>query len=421
MTSRADRIAAAEAAIDKLFPEAVTLLQDLVRQPSPLGDVRAAQEIIFQHLCQLGLDAHIAEIEPECIAGHPAFTPVPWSAAGQPNVWGVLPPTGSGGRSLVLNGHIDVVPPGPTDRWSYAPWGGTVDGGRMYGRGAFDMKSGLVAGLLAIRALLAAGVERNGALIFESVIEEECSGNGMLAQRLQTGLADGAIILEPTGDTTWIATPGVLWFEVIVSGKAAYVGQGGEFVNAIEVAAELIRRLKPLMVAELNAAFSNPAFRDLANPLTLSVGAIEGGGWPSAVPLECRFTCRMSYPIAWSFVEARHFVERHVAAAIDGGGWLAEHPPRVRFPGFRAAGWEYLADPTLLDLVGTAHLRETGRPLGRVGWPGTADARYFPPETPVVYYGPDGGGIHGPDEYVELDSVRQVARALVGIIAEWCA
>lgn len=282
------------------------------------------------------------------------------------------------------------------------------------------MKGGLVAGLLALRALIATGVRLRGRVMFERVIEEECRGNGMPAQRMRTGAVDGAIILEPTGDTTWIATPGVLWFEVAIRGKSAYVGQGGEFVNAIEAAAETIRRMKPHMVEELNASFAHPVFAHLTDPLTLSVGTIEGGGWPSAVPLECRFACRMSYPIDWTFDEGREFVERHVHAAMDGNDWFAAHPPRVRFPGFRAAGWEDRADPALLELVGAAHLQETGRELGRTGWPGTADGRYFPPETPVVYYGPSGGGIHRPDEFVDLNSVRCVARSLVAVIAEWC-
>jgi acetylornithine deacetylase len=355
------------------------------------------------------------------VVAHPAYAPVPWSATGQPNVWGVLPATGAGGRSLVLNGHIDVVPPGPGDQWQYGPWSGTVDGNRLYGRGSMDMKSGLVAGMLAMRALATTGVERRGPVIFECVIEEECSGNGMLAQRLQTGPVDGAIILEPTADTTWIITPGVVWFEITVSGKAAYVGQGTDLVNAIEVAADLIGKMKPRMVQELNAAFSHPGFAHLENPLALNVGAIEGGGWPSAVPLECRFTCRMSYPIDWSFKDVRRFVEHHLDQATAGDAWFAKHPPRLRFSGFRAAGWEYRADPALLDLIGAAHRLETGRELTRLGWPGTADGRYFPPETPVAYYGPAGGGIHGPDEYVELDSLRHVTRALVNIIAEWCA
>ena len=140
----------ARAKIDTLFADYVALLQELVRQPSSLGDVRSAQAIVYRHLVQLGLDAHMQDIEPEAVTSDPAFAPVAWSFAGQPNVWGVLPATSPGGRSLVLNGHIDVVPPGPPDFWHYDPWGATIAGDRMYGRGTMDMKAGLVAGLLAM-------------------------------------------------------------------------------------------------------------------------------------------------------------------------------------------------------------------------------------------------------------------------------
>jgi len=105
-------IDAATAEIDVRFADAVSLLQELVRQPSTLGKVRSAQEIVYRHLCHLGLDTRMMDIEPDAVAGQPAFAPVAWSSAGQPNVWAVLPGAGSGGRSLLLNGHFDVVPAG---------------------------------------------------------------------------------------------------------------------------------------------------------------------------------------------------------------------------------------------------------------------------------------------------------------------
>jgi acetylornithine deacetylase len=408
------------AAVDARFDESLDFLVRLVREPSLLGGVRPAQELIFRRLSQMGLSARIEDLPVDAIAGHPDYAPVPWSSSGQPNVWGVLPGAG-GGRSLALNGHIDVVPPDPVDWWSRDPWGGEIDGGRMFGRGALDMKSGLVAGLLAIQAVLDCGIERRGTIIFESVIEEECTGNGMLAQRAATGPVDGAVILEPTGETIWSATPGVLWFTVQVIGKAAYVGQPSALVNAVETAADLIGRLKAAIPPALNAAFDHPAFRHLENPLTLNIGRIEGGAWPSSVPLESSFTCRMAYPIGWTFAEARAFVEERVRAIAGANPWLAEHPPRVRFEGFRALPWEGDPDSELNRQLGAAHLAETGEPLRRTVFPGTADARYFGSGEAVTYYGPAGGGIHGPDEFVEIESVRRTARTLARFIAEWCA
>ena len=420
MSDRGERAAAAAAAVDAHFDEHVGFLAELVRLPSLLGQVRPAQELLYRRLRRMGLDAKIADPETDALVRQEAYAPVPWGHAGQPNVWGVLPPSGTGGRSLALNGHIDVVPAEPLDWWSHDPWGGEVHDGRMYGRGALDMKGGLVAGLLAIRAALDAGIERRGAIVFESVIEEECTGNGMLAQRLVTGPVDGAVILEPTALAVWTATPGVVWFTVRVTGKPAYVGRASDYVNAVERAAALIGTLKAAIVPSLNAAFAHPAFAHLDDPLTLSVGTIDGGVWPSSVPLECSFTCRMSFPIDWSINEARAFVLGQVRAASAADGWLADHPPTVRFGGFRASGWEGQPEGALNRALAAAHAAEVGGELRRSVFPGTADARYFGRDEPVTYYGPAGGSIHGPDEYVELASIRQTARTLARFIAEWC-
>jgi len=403
-------------AIDVRFDGYLALLAELVRRPSPLGSVRPSQELIHRQLLQIGLQASIQDIAYDAIAGNPNFAPVDWSSAGQPNVWGMLPAKGNGGKSLALSGHIDVVPSEPNDWWTFDPWGAEIANGRLYGRGALDMKSGLVAGLLAIQAIVDAGVENHGKIVFESVIEEECTGAGMLAQRIATGPVDGAVILEPTGLQTWMATPGVVWFDVTVRGKAAYVGRSSAYVNAVESAAALIGRFKPAVVAALNQAFMHPAFAHLENPLALSVGTIEGGVWPSSVPLECRFACRVSHPIDWSFAETREFVERQLAEACASDSWLALNPPSLCFNGFRAAGWE--ADPTW-GLLAALDAADTNGPVERTVFPGTADARFFGPGEQVVYYGPAAGGIHGPDEYVEIESIRQTAKTLVRLIVNW--
>lgn len=190
----------------------------------------------------------------------------------------------------------------------------------------------------------------------------------------------------------------------------------------------LIAHMKPPMVAALNAAFDHPAYASYAQPLTLSVGKISGGDWASNVPLECRFTCRMSFPIGWSFPQVRNFVEKHLAQAAAADPWLAERRPQIRYPGFRALGW-VIDDNTaaespsaLIQLLARCHLQATGRILERGVFMGTADARYFDLTAgeQAVYYGPAGGNQHAPDECVELESVRQVARTLAQLIVTWC-
>ena len=416
---------AAATAVDHYRDDYIQLLGDLVRCPTLLGAERPAQDILYRHLQVMGLEAERWDLDPEDLSSHSTFAPVDWGYQERPNVRGTLKPAGRAGRSLVLNGHVDVVSPEPVDWWSYDPWGATITDGRMYGRGSMDMKAGLAAALLAIQAVMDTGVELRGPVIFESVIEEECTGNGMLASRIRSGKVDGAVITEPTGLQAWTATPGVLWFEVTVRGKPAYVGKVGQYVNAIETATSLIARLKPAAVEALNAAFDHPSFAGYKNPLTLSVGKIQGGDWPSNVPLECRFTCRMSFPIGWSFDQARSFVETHLERASSSDPWLVEQPPTLRFPGFRALGWALdseAGDGSLIHSLSEAHQTVRGRSLKQEVFPGTADARYFSAQKgeQAVYYGPSGANLHAPDEYVELESLVETARVLARMIIVWC-
>ncbi len=409
-------------AVDRLRPEYVGLLATLVRQPSLLGQERPAQEIVYRHLRRrLGLNAEMWDLDLGALGRHPSFAPASWSYEGRPNVTAVWR-GGQGGRSLVLNGHIDVVSPEPTDRWTYGPWDAAVVGERLYGRGAYDMKSGLVAGLLALHAVREVAPQLRGTVIVESVIEEECTGNGTLAARLRSGKVDGAVITEPTDLAAKIATPGVIWFEVTVTGKPAYVGLGGQYVNAVDKAADLIAALRSVP-DELNRDFRHPLFRGVERPLTLSVGTIRAGDWPSNVPLECRFTCRMSFPLDWPVTRAQEMVERCIRDAALRDGWLAEHPPVVRYPGFRAAGWEIAPDAPLVELLGECHREVLGRAIDRVPTFGTADARYFDVAAgeQAAYYGPAGGGHHTPDEYADLESVAAAAKVLARFIVEWCA
>jgi len=266
------------------------------------------------------------------------------------------------------------------------------------------------------------GVELSGPVIFESVIEEECTGNGMLAARLRSGLVDGAVITELTDLKALTANPGVVWFEVTIRGKAAYVGEAGAYVNAIERAVALIERMKPSMIHALNAEFDHPDYSQYTQPLTLSVGKIEGGNWPSNVPLVCRFTCRMSFPIGWSFDKVRTFVEEQIGTAAAADPWLAANPPTIRFPGFRALGWAIEPDAPIIQTLDICHQATLEQPLERGVFMGTADGRYFDLDAgeQPVYYGPSGANMHAPDEYVELESVLNVARVLARFIVEWC-
>ena len=401
--------------------EYVALLTDLVRCPSTLGNEKGAQELLLQHVRSMGLDGELWDLDPETLQSDPDYVASGRQYAGRHNLTATLPPKGHGGQSLVLNGHIDVVSAEPTDWWQHDPWGAQIENGRLYGRGALDMKGGLVQALLAIRAVQSAEVFLRGAVIFESVIEEECTGNGTLACRGRSGPIDAAVLTEPVGLTATTANTGTLWARVVVKGRPAYVGQSGLYVNAVEKASYLISQLDSI-AEEINTTYQHPAFAAHDRPFTLSVGTIESGDWPSNVPLVCRFTCRLSYPPGVDVQAIQRLVERHIRDAAANDSWLSKHIPHVDYPGFRAHGWVIDADAPLVTALGNCHQLVTGKELQTGVLLGTADARYFDRDRgeQAVYYGPCGANMHAPDEYVDLASIVTGAETLACLIADWC-
>ena len=205
-------------------------------------------------------------------------------------------------------------------------------------------------------------------------------------------------------------------------GLPAYVGLGAQYVNAVDKATDLIVALRSLP-DELNRDVRHPLYAGVERPFTLSVGTIRAGDWPSSVPLECRFTCRMSFPLEWSVERAQQLVERCLREASSGDAWLAEHPPLVRYPGFRAKGWEIAADAPLVELLAQCHRGVAGRDITIAPTFGTADARYFDVAAgeQAAYFGPAGGGHHTPDEYADLESMAVAAKVIARFIVEWCS
>jgi acetylornithine deacetylase len=407
------------ATLDRLWPAYRSLLAGLIRIPSLLGTEARAQRYLATAAASVGLEVELWDVDPRTLSADPGYATADGGEVARPNLTAILPGTG-GGRSIAVSGHVDVVPIEPLRMWTRDPWGACVEDGRMYGRGALDMKGGLVAGLFAIHAIRDCYGALPGDIVFESVIEEECTGNGTLAARLRGPHVDAAIIPEVSGEDVQIANPGVLWFEVTVTGKPAYVGLAGASVNAIDVAIELVSALHE-MPRELNRGFAHPAYSGYEQPLTLNVGTIRGGNWPSNVPLECVVGFRLAFPLDWSVQNAQRFVTDHIAGFAVGHPWLAEHPPTVRWHGFRAHGFSIAKDAPIVSLLMSVIAEMTGTPAFVSPMFGTADARYFADRLiPAVYYGPAGGGMHAPDEWVDLASVRRVGGVLANTIFRWC-
>jgi acetylornithine deacetylase len=258
--------------IDRREDEFVQLVAALVKHPSLLGNEAEVQHFIAEHFRNSDLETDVWELD-ESIKDLPdsGDSGVPFE--GRPNVSGVRKGTG-GGRSLIINGHVDVVSPEPVDAWNYDPWAAEIVGNRMYGRGALDMKSGVAINILLPRLMRDAGIQTKGDLVLHSVIEEECTGNGALAASKQN-IADAAIVTEPSGGTLTIAHVGVMWFKIRVQGRSAHAAVAPTGVNAIEKTVPIIRALRQLDT-ELNKSI-HPLFKDFDHPINLNIGVMQSG------------------------------------------------------------------------------------------------------------------------------------------------
>ena len=214
------------AAIAAERPAMEDLLVRLVEAPTLLNREGAGQAIMRGAFEELGLAPIDVPLDAQALRAHPDASPFSWDLAGKANVvarWQATEPVD--GRSLVLNGHIDVVSPEPTTAWSAPPFAATRDGDWLQGRGAGDMKAGLVAIVGAVRALRRLGLAPRAPVELQSVVEEECGGNGALACVLAGHTADAVVITEPTGGAIQRSQVGVLWFGVRVTGRPAHAGR----------------------------------------------------------------------------------------------------------------------------------------------------------------------------------------------------
>ncbi len=410
------------AAIDDSTPAAISLLQELVRTPSLTGDEGAVQRLVARAMDESGLDVDCWEPDAAELAPYAEHVGSFETLAGRPNVVGRWKGTG-GGRSLILNGHIDTVEPGMRDQWEVDPFSAELRNGRIIGRGSLDMKAGVVANIIVARALRNAGWAPRGDLIVESVISEEDGGAGTLAAILRGYTADACIITEPTAFSIVVAQGGSLVFRIHVAGKSAHGAARNEGESAFEHFLPIFAELMALE-AERNRTIDHPLYAGMANKIPINVGVIRSGAWPSSVP-------------DWLIAEGRAglvpgetlagFKAEFVAAvmkATETDPWLAAHPPRVEWFSGQFAPAEIPAEHELVEAVSAAHRWVTGDTPPVEGVTYGADMRHFIDVAgiPCLMYGADRvEGAHAPNESVSIDDVITCAKTVAVAALRWCS
>jgi acetylornithine deacetylase len=436
--------------IDVMTDELAGMVSDVIRIPSVnprypgqvyeelVGGESRANDLLEDFYRRAGFTTHRIELEP-----------------GRANLVGVLEGAG-GGRSLILNGHVDVVPPGQTSDWSGGdPFSGRLDGGRITGRGASDQKAALVAAPVAAMALRDAGVRLAGDLILQSVVGEEVGEHDLgINAVLEAGFrADGAIVTEPTAAVSvdpfqpterLLVSPvsaGLLWMTLEVKGRAGHnnlrpelIRAGGvgvrAGVNAVEKGVYLVTMLQHLE-QQWGQSHNHPLFKP--GHFSLHPGVIVGGPHGALVPFFSAQFCRVEYSILYppdlGAEPIKAEIEQYVADACRLDPWLREHPAKIT--------WNLDWEPASLDVaheltaaVAKARRRALGDalppaagpdPLVR-GFDAVCDATYLDRAgIPSVICGP--GSIqfaHAVDESVAVADVVDAAKVYALAAMEWC-
>lgn len=410
--------------VDSRRGELLSLLSSLVRTPSenraPIGAELACQQLLAARLERAGFAPHL--YEPDTVPGlpqHPLFWPGR-DYRQRPNLAATLPGAG-GGRSLVLSGHIDTVPAGSLP-WTDSPFSAAIDGNRLYGRGAFDMKAGVAANLFVLEALRELGIRLRGNLTFESVVDEEFGGvDGTLAGRLAGYTADAAIISEPSSLRICPAQRGGRTVHITFSapnsgilspaGAAGVIEQLRLFLNALPAFVD-VRRL---------AAPRHPLYAHLDDPIPVTVARIQTAPWGTDEPPNVPPVCRLE--LFWQAMPGESLAD------IDQQfhTWFTELtrafavPPTIEHPIRWLPGSALDPSHPLIHEFSTAARQATGQTPAVQGIEGPCDLFVFHEfGIPALLWGPSGGNAHMPDEYVDIDSLLTSTKALLNFVSSWC-
>ena len=410
------------AAIRARFDAQLDATARLVAVPSLRGAEDPALDLVADLCRARGLEVDDWTVPVRELEHRPGFGPLETGDTVR-SVVATHRPGDGGGRSLILQGHVDVVPPGPLDMWTTPPFQPTLRDGWMYGRGAADMKSGLVATIFALDALAAIGLEPAGRVHLQAVVEEESTGLGALATLARGYRADACCIPEPTGEALNRSQVGVVWFRLAVRGRPAHVAYAGEGANAIMAAFHLIQALRELE-AEWNArAADHTHFGALDHPINFNPGKIRGGEWTSSVPATCEVDCRIAVLPGWDLADCRAEIERRVAAAAAAHPFLADNPPVLTWSGFLAEGYTFAGAGAVEATLARAHAAVNGEAaLPERLMTALTDTRFYGlyEGIPAFCYGPRGQFIHAFDERVDLASLERVTAVIAQFVAAWC-
>lgn len=402
-------------AIDTHTEKALLFLDALVAAPSIVGSEQRALDLFADEAVSLGLAVERLPFTngpfPDARAGV-----APPAERLTPNRYQMLATTpGEGPLLLLLNGHMDVVPAELQALWTTQPFEPDRRHGRVYGRGAADMKSGFAVGMLALRALrdVAPDLFATRRLGFLAVVEEECTGNGTLRSITEHGVtAPEVVVLEPTNLGLLVGGVGVLWIDVGVVAPSGHAQAANTHANPIDLGMRLVEGLGRWSETVARSE-PEPSMADGAKPYAVNLGKVRSGDWTSTAPSYAAFSLRVGFPRSWTPAAAEAEVRRVIAAFVETDpDFLVQ--PTITLTGLRAEGYLLDVQSPLVRDFSASHLDAHGVTPVAFTLGSTTDARIYLNDfgIPAVCFGAVGHDLHGIDESVEVQSIVDAARTL---------
>ncbi len=408
-------------AVDAGRGRTLALHQALVRTRSVTGDEGAMAARTAAAFRERGLTTETWTATAEEVREYLEHVGEQPGYEGRLNVYGTRAGSG-GGRSILLNAHIDTVPEGDHGLWTQPPFSANLVEGRVYGRGSCDMKGGLVTHLAALDALEAIGVRLKGDVSVAATVGEEDGGLGALSTVLRGKRADAVLVTEPTELALVTACEGSLVFRITITGRAAHAATRNEGVSALEKFLPIFADLQAFET-ERNATLHHPLYDAFANKVPINVGVVRAGNWASTVPEMLEAEVRVGLLPGEELQAFKGLVTGRILAAAARDPWLTTHPPVITFFGGQFIAAETPTDAPICEAIRKAHAAVTGRPPKTEAATYGADMRHFIAfgGMPCVMYG--AGDIklaHGPDENLPVAELLTATKTVACLLTEWC-
>jgi len=418
--------------IDESRPALIDLTRELVRIPTEnkqtIGGEKECQLLLANRLKEFGFPLDVfTPLDVEGIENHPRFVPGR-DYENRPNVVAILKGSGRG-KSLIISGHIDVCAKEPL-LWNHDPFGADIENDRLYGRGSLDMKGGLAAAVMALKAISAVGVELVGNVYLESVVDEEGSGSGSLSCILRGYKADAVIIPEPTSMTICPASMGEKYMRIAIhtENRKQYIGSGPKDINPVYGIAKVIDALYTFEEerGKIEPENIHPLYRNMANPLAVTIEQLKAGdvGVPGAfgIPVDAWLLASMRVFPGTTEEEFEREFYSFLNSAIEKEPVLKRNPPIIANEARFLHPHQIDPNHPIMKMLSDSFMKVCKQRPKIEGAPFACDGFLFEKygQMPVVIFGPGGENAHAANEYVRIQDLCDLTKIFALTMMNWC-